>query len=152
MSRGKRKRVGFVGLGLMGHGMAKNLLSAGFPLLGYDIDPTRVDAIVKLGGIRVEAPEKIPPQVDVIILSLPDSPMVNEVVHNLKLFKPKAGLTSLIQTADPILSEALASQLRKETLRCSTPPSAEPAKCAQKGDNHHGGARGVFREWNPFLP
>ena len=38
----KKKRIGLVGLGLMGSGMAKNLLAAGFPLIGYDIDESKV--------------------------------------------------------------------------------------------------------------
>ena len=36
----ERMRIGFVGLGLMGAGMVKNLLAAGFPVVGYDIDAT----------------------------------------------------------------------------------------------------------------
>ena len=49
----EKKRIGFVGLGLMGSGMAKNLMAAGFPLIGYDIDESKMEAISKLGGKRV---------------------------------------------------------------------------------------------------
>lgn len=156
MTRGKRKRVGLVGLGLMGHGLAKNLLSAGFPLMGYDIDPTRVDAIVKLGGIRVEAPEKIPPQVDVIILSLPDSPMVNEVVHrSLKLFQTgRPGLILIdTTTADPILSEALASQLRERDIEMLDATLSGTSKmCAEREITIMvGGREEVFRKCEPIF-
>lgn len=65
------KRIGFVGLGLMGNAMARNLLSAGYPLIGYDIDRAKVSAIVEEGGKAIDMPEQMPSLVDVIILSLP---------------------------------------------------------------------------------
>jgi 2-hydroxy-3-oxopropionate reductase len=156
MSPGKRNRVGFVGLGLMGHGMAKNLLSAGFHLIGYDLDPTKVDAIVKLGGSRTEAPEEIPPQVDVIILSLPDSPMVNEVVHrSLKLYQTgRPGLTLIdTTTADPVLSEALASQLREGGIEMLDATLSGTSKmCTEREITIMvGGREEIFRECEPIF-
>ena len=111
----EKKRIGFVGLGLMGSGMARNLVAAGFPLIGYDIDDSRMEAFVREGGQRVLAPEKIPGQVDVIVTSLPNSHVVNEVVKNsLRLLETERRGLILIDTttADPILSEALAAKLR----------------------------------------
>jgi len=111
----QKKRIGFVGLGLMGSGMARNLLSAGFPLVGYDLDEAKVQAIVDAGGGRVARPEALPAEVDVIMTSLPNSHVVNDVVMNsLKLFE--TGREGLIlvdaTTADPVLSEELAARLR----------------------------------------
>src|SRR4030042_3747154 len=81
------KRIGFVGLGLMGAGMTRNLLSAGFPVLGYDIDPGRMEVLRRAGGKTIGSPDQIAAQVDVILLSLPNSHVVNEVVKSsLKLF------------------------------------------------------------------
>jgi 2-hydroxy-3-oxopropionate reductase len=60
----KRKKIGFVGLELMGRAMAKNLLSAGYPVLGYDIDPNKVEKILKEGGNTVQAPDQIPAKDD----------------------------------------------------------------------------------------
>ncbi len=109
-----KKRIGFVGLGLMGSGMARNLMAAGFPLIGYDIDETRMAPFVREGGSTV-APEQIPGQVDVIITSLPNSHVVNGAVKDsLRLFETERRGLILIDTttADPILSEELATQLR----------------------------------------
>jgi len=111
----ERKRIGFVGLGLMGSGMARNLIQAGFPLVGYDIDPTKVEAIVREGGEGAKRPEEIPSQVDVIITSLPNSQVVDEVVRNsLRLFEgARKGLILIdTTTADPFMSEELARELR----------------------------------------
>ena len=44
-----KKRIGFVGLGLMGRGMVRNLLSAGFPVVGYDIDNGKMEALTGNG-------------------------------------------------------------------------------------------------------
>ena len=41
-----RERIGFVGLGLMGSRMVANLISAGFPVMGYDIDPDRATCLI----------------------------------------------------------------------------------------------------------
>ncbi|MFQ6079943.1 MAG: NAD(P)-binding domain-containing protein, partial [Thermodesulfobacteriota bacterium] len=115
-SVGKR-RIGFVGLGLMGQGMARNLLSGGFPFIGFDIDQTKTDAIMKAGGKGIDAPSRLAAQVDVIILSLPDSHVVDDVVKNsLKLLETgRRGLILIdTTTADPIMSESLATQLREK--------------------------------------
>jgi len=42
-----KKRIGFIGVGLMGNWMARHLLSAGFSVVVHDIDPAKVDAIVE---------------------------------------------------------------------------------------------------------
>ena len=112
-----KKRIGFIGLGLMGSGMARNSMAAGFPLVGYDVDKSKVEAIVGAGGKGVESPEQIPSQVDLILLSLPNSHVVNEVVEKtLRLFETgRKGLILIdTTTADPILSEELSLRLREK--------------------------------------
>jgi 3-hydroxyisobutyrate dehydrogenase-like beta-hydroxyacid dehydrogenase len=99
----------------MGSGMARNLLAAGFPLTGYDLDPTKVQAIVAAGGGAAARPDLLPGAVDVIMTSLPNSVVVYDVVaHSLKLFDaPRPGLILIdTTTADPIRSRELASRLR----------------------------------------
>ena len=82
------KRIGFVGLGLMGKGMVGNLLSSGFSVTGYDIDPSQIAASVEMGAAACKDPADLIDKVDVIMLSLPNSHVVNDVVSNgLKLFK-----------------------------------------------------------------
>jgi len=146
-----KKRIGFVGLGLMGNGMARNLIAAGFPLIGYDIDEAKVEAIVREGGKREEAPEQIPPQVDVIITSLPDSHVVNEVVKDsLRLFETgRKGLTLIdTTTADPFMSEELASQLRGKGIEMLDATLSGTSKmCAERQITIMvGGREETFRE------
>ena len=113
----ERQRIGFVGLGLMGNGMARNLLSDGFPLIGFDIDQSKMDAIIEAGGEEPDAPDRLAAQVDIIILSLPNSHVVDDVVKNsLELFETgRKGLILIdTTTADPVMSEALATELKEK--------------------------------------
>jgi len=113
----ERQRVGFVGLGLMGSEMIRSLLSEGFSVTGFDIDPKKVALIIEAGGKGIKDPAQLASRVDVIILSLPNSHVVDSVVTNdLRLFE--AGGKGLIlidtTTADPTMSEALAARLREK--------------------------------------
>jgi 3-hydroxyisobutyrate dehydrogenase-like beta-hydroxyacid dehydrogenase len=107
-------RIGFIGLGLMGGAMARNLLAAAHTVIGYDLDAKKVDAIVSAGG-KTMPPEQIPANVDAIMLSLPNSAIVNDVVKNtLKLTASERKGLILVDasTADPQMSTALAEELR----------------------------------------
>ena len=63
-----KQRIGFIGLGLMGGSLARPLLSAGFPVTGHDLDPAKIEAFVKAGGRAASSPDRIAPQVEVIIV------------------------------------------------------------------------------------
>jgi 2-hydroxy-3-oxopropionate reductase len=107
-------KVGFVGLGLMGSGMVRNLLRAGFPVSGFDLDAGKAEALAGQGFQKAENPTDIAANVDVIMLSLPNSGVVNAVVADtLKL--AETGRKGLIlidtTTADPVLSKELAGRL-----------------------------------------
>jgi len=146
-----KKRIGFVGLGLMGSGMARNLITAGFPLVGHDLDKNKVETIVKAGGRKVDSPEQIPAQVDVIILSLPNSHVVNGVVNDsLRLFETgRRGLILIdTTTADPILSEELAERLREKGIEMLDVTLSGTSKmCAEREITlMAGGKEEVFKE------
>lgn len=110
------KRIAVVGVGLMGSSLAKHLLSAGYSVTVHDTDSAKVDALVKLGARKASSPDDIAAEVDVIMLSLPNSHVVNDVVTNsLKLFEKgrKGQILADCSTPDPDLSIALASRLRE---------------------------------------
>ena len=73
-------RIGFIGLGIMGKPMAKNLLKAGYDLLVYDIVAANVQEVVAAGGEGGSSPRNVAEQTDLIITMLPNSPQVREVV------------------------------------------------------------------------
>ena len=131
-----RTKIGFVGLGLMGSRMIANLILAGFPIIGYDIDPDRVTEFAEAGGRPVDDPVSIAAQADVIMLSLPNSDVVDAVVgQSLKLFEVNCEGLILIDTttADPILSEQLAVALRKKGIEMlDATISGTPKMCAER--------------------
>jgi 2-hydroxy-3-oxopropionate reductase len=73
-------KIGFVGLGIMGKPMAKNLLKAGHSLVVYDLNQAAVADVVAAGASAATSPREVASQVPVIITMLPNSPHVKEVV------------------------------------------------------------------------
>ena len=74
------KKIGFIGLGIMGRPMAKNLLKAGFSLVVYDINPLAVDDLVKAGAQAAGSSREVAAKTETIITMLPDSPEVKEAI------------------------------------------------------------------------
>ncbi len=72
--------VGFVGLGIMGLPMAKNLLDAGYPVVGHNRSEEPVEEVVENGGEDGDSPAGVAAESDVVLLCLPDSPDVERVV------------------------------------------------------------------------
>jgi 2-hydroxy-3-oxopropionate reductase len=72
-------RIGFIGLGIMGKPMAKNLLAAGHQLVVSDHNKAAAEELAELGAARGSTPAEIAGQVDLVITMLPNSPQVREV-------------------------------------------------------------------------
>jgi len=73
-------KVGYIGLGLMGKSIARNILKAGFPVLVHNRSQAAVDELVAEGATRANSPKEVAAQVDVVFTNLPDSPDVEKVV------------------------------------------------------------------------
>ncbi len=74
------KKIGFIGLGIMGKPMAKNLLKAGYDLIVCDIVKASVNELQKAGAQVAETPKEVALQADIIITMLPNGPQVKQVV------------------------------------------------------------------------
>jgi 2-hydroxy-3-oxopropionate reductase len=74
------KRVGFVGLGIMGKPMARNLMKAGFELVVHNRSRGPVDELAGEGAAAAGSAREVAEGSDVIITMLPDSPDVARVV------------------------------------------------------------------------
>jgi len=73
-------KVGYIGLGLMGKSIARNILKAGYPVLVHNRSQAAVDELVAEGATRANSPKEVAAQVDVVFTNLPDSPDVEKVV------------------------------------------------------------------------
>jgi len=74
------ERIGFIGLGIMGRPMARNLLAAGFPLTVHSRSPGPVDELVSAGAAPAEGPADVAAASDVTITMLPDTADVEAVM------------------------------------------------------------------------
>jgi 2-hydroxy-3-oxopropionate reductase len=76
-----QESVGFIGLGVMGKPMAKNLLAKGFPLVVHNRSRAAVDELVSAGATRASSPADVARRARRIITMLPDSPDVEQVLE-----------------------------------------------------------------------
>jgi len=81
-SKPKQNRtIGLIGLGLVGTATAEVLLARGFEVVGFDIDEARRTHLTTLGGHVATSPKEVAEAVSRVVLSLPDSSIVAEVVE-----------------------------------------------------------------------
>lgn len=76
------EKIGFIGLGIMGRPMAKNLVKAGYELVVNDLLDEPVKDLVSMGAIAADTPKEVAEQTDVILTMLPNSPHVRKAVLN----------------------------------------------------------------------
>ena len=74
------ERIGFIGLGIMGKPMARNLLAAGFQVTVHSRSPGPVDELVSGGAVRADDPAAVAATSDVTISMLPDTADVESVL------------------------------------------------------------------------
>src|SRR5258708_18528970 len=73
-------RIGYVGLGLMGSAMARNLMKAGYGLVVHNRSQGIVQELMAAGAVAAGSPKTVAGQMDVIVTNLPDSADVEQVV------------------------------------------------------------------------
>jgi 3-hydroxyisobutyrate dehydrogenase len=105
-------RVGFIGLGIMGKPMARNLLKAGFLLTVYSRRPSVVEEIMANGAAGAHSPREVAERSDVVITIVTDTPDVRQVVLGengvLTGFRP-GGIIIDMSTISPTATREIAS-------------------------------------------
>ena len=108
------KKIGFIGLGIMGKPMARNLLEAGYPLVVYDIVPAPLAELVAAGAEPGTSCADVAARSDVVITMLPNSPDVREAVLGpggvLEGARPGTIVVDMSSIA-PLASREIAAQL-----------------------------------------
>ena len=108
--------VGFIGLGIMGKPMAKNLIEAGHELVVFNRTQSKAEELAGDGATVAGSPREVAEQSDVIITMLPDSPQVEEVLVGedgvLKGIKEGA-LVVDTSTISPVVTEELAAKVKE---------------------------------------
>lgn len=118
-------KVGYIGLGIMGKSIARNILKAGFPLVVHNRSQAAVDELVEEGAKRASSPAEVASQVDIIFTNLPDSPDVESVAlgeHSI-LEGGRAGLVFIDNsTIKPVVSRKIASALAAKDIQALDAP------------------------------
>ena len=110
-------RVGYIGLGLMGKSIARNILKAGFPVVVHNRSRGAVDELVAEGATAANSPKEVAEQVDIVFTNLPDSPDVEKVAlgENGILAGAKAGLIMVDNsTIKPASARLIADKLKEK--------------------------------------
>lgn len=109
-------KIGFIGLGIMGRPMAKNLLNAGHELVVYDFNKQVVDELVTCGATAAGNGKELAAQVPVVITMVPNSPHVRAAVLGkdgvAEGAKPGTVLIDM-SSIDPTESKAIGAELEK---------------------------------------
>ena len=74
------KKIGFIGLGIMGKPMCRNLLRAGYALTVFSRTKANVDAVTAHGAVYAPSPAEVAAASELVVTMVPDSPQVREVV------------------------------------------------------------------------
>ena len=149
-------KIGFIGLGVMGKPMAKNLLKAGHQLVVYDIVKEKVDDLVQAGAEPAESCRDAAGRGDIIILMLPDSPEVEVVMLGEKGVLEGARPDSIIidmSSISPLVDIALEKKAREKELKMLDAPvsGGEPGAVAGTLAIMVGGDASTFEEVKGIL-
>ena len=130
------ERVGFVGLGIMGRGMAANLLKAGFEVRVWNRTASRMDALVANGAEAGESPADVAANCDVIVVCVSDTPDVENVVLGengiLEAAKP-GSLVIDCSTISPKVTKEIAALLAEKDVHMLDAPISGGSEGAANG-------------------
>ena len=109
--------IGFIGLGIMGKPMAKNLLEAGYDLVVHNRSPEKAEELAGEGATAAGSPREVAEGCDVVITMLPDSPQVEEVLSGEGgVFEEvrEGALIVDMSTISPVVTESLAKGAKEK--------------------------------------
>ena len=130
------ERIGFIGVGFMGHGMAKNLVEKGHPLtvMGHR-NRAPVEDLVKRGAKEVKSAADVAKNSDIVFLCVTGSAEVETLVRRADGLKAGAQKGLIIvdcSTSDPNSTMALASELKAAGISfCDAPLGGTPAQAEE---------------------
>ena len=149
-------KIGFIGLGIMGKPMSRNLLKAGFQLVIYDIDRAPVEELKQAGAEVGASPMDVAAKAHVIITMLPNSPHVKAAVLGKDGVIEGAHKGSIVvdmSSITPIVSREISEALAQKGIRMLDAPvsGGEPKAIDGSLSIMVGGAQADFDEVLPIF-
>jgi 2-hydroxy-3-oxopropionate reductase len=150
------ERIGFIGLGLMGKPMARNLLKAGYPLAVYNRSRLPIDEMAAEGAAIADSPQAIAQQSDVVITCVSDSPDVEAIVlgENGVLAGARSGMLYIdMSTIAPATARTICTALKAQGVDALDAPVSGGDIGAQQGTLSImvGGEEKAFQRALPIL-
>ncbi len=131
------EKVGFAGTGLMGHGMAKNLLGAGYPLaVVTHRDRTPVEDLVRLGATELRGYWELAAECDVVFLCVTGTPEVEKILYGRDGLLDGAHYGLMVvdcSTSEPASSQRIAAALNERGASFVDAPLARTPAEAEAG-------------------
>lgn len=128
--------VGFIGLGIMGGGMAANLLKKGFELVVHNRTPAKAEALIASGAVWADTPAEVGRQVDVLITMLAHPEAVTEAAEGQDGFLDylKSGAMWIeSSTVNPSFSRQMAARAQERGIRYLDAPVTGSKAAAANG-------------------
>ncbi len=130
------KPVGFIGLGIMGRGMARNLIQAGFELRVWNRTASRIDELVEAEAVAADSPAELASQCDIIIVCVSDTPDVQAVIlgENGIIHGAQSGALVIdTSTISPRATREIAERLAQHGVHMLDAPISGGSEGAAKG-------------------
>jgi 3-hydroxyisobutyrate dehydrogenase len=130
------RQIGFIGLGTMGSGMAKNLVKAGYPLNVYNRSLEKAEGLGKIGAFVAKSPKEVSARSGAIITMLSDSSAVEDVIlgDNGVLEGIRKGSVIVdCSTISPRVSVKIANEAEKKGVEMLDAPVAGSKRQAEEG-------------------
>ena len=149
-------KVGFIGLGIMGQGMCRNLLNAGYDLVVWNRTRSKAEALARKGAQLAETPLALAASIETIITCVSDTPDVEAVVlgeqgiiHGMR----EGSLLVDCSTISPSRTREIAAQLQQKDAQMLDAPLSGGSEGAAKGTLSImvGGEAEQFRRALPVL-
>lgn len=134
MSSNHPQKIGFIGLGAMGMGMACSLVRAGFAVKGYDINPSAVEKFQQAGGTAYASAAEAAGGADALIVAVVNASQIQEVLFTGSCAErlPRGAVVVLCSTVNPRFAGETATRLEQMGLDViDAPISGGPARAAQ---------------------
>lgn len=149
-------KIGFIGLGIMGKPMARNLMKANYKLIVYDINRAPVEELAKEGAALAASPREAASEVNLVITMLPNSPHVREVLlgKNGVIHGARPGTTVIdMSSIAPLVSREMEAALREKGVAMLDAPvsGGEPGAVAGTLSIMVGGDKELFQRYRDIL-
>ena len=130
------ERIGFVGLGIMGQGMTRNLLKAGYSVRVWNRTSSRMDPLISAGATAGASPADVAANCDIVIVCVSDTPDVQEVILGENGILSGANEGSLVidcSTISPQATIEIAGQLNAKGVKMLDAPISGGSEGAANG-------------------